>query len=308
MLYKSKNTIASKIFESAANADDKKRPITTCVQFKNSVSALMDALRLSKQHYVRCIKPNESKKGGLFEEKMVVNQVQYLGLLENVKVRRAGYAFRMPYDRFLSKYKCVAKKHMEWYDNAKEGVTFLVKDLGLEKDVTFGKTKLFIRSPKSIFSMEEARMKFLMTLAGQIDKSHHDDIIWADKVFGFDKNCKRVPLHVAIAAQGVHVFDGKKLLHRAPLTDFNGITLPEGDGWMVMHLLLGPQGKQEEFVYLVENCYKVDVEAVLGVLKACSTSLNIYYSSTIPLAASDPKEAKRQQKEAAAAGKKCIIL
>ena len=28
-------------------------------------------------------------------------KVRYLGLLENVRVRRAGFAFRMPFNRFL---------------------------------------------------------------------------------------------------------------------------------------------------------------------------------------------------------------
>jgi len=269
----------------------------------------MDTLRISKQHYIRCIKPNESKRGGVFEEQLVTNQVQYLGLLENVKVRRAGYAFRMPYDRFLSKYKCIAKKTLEWYQDPKEGTTYIIKEYGFEKDVKFGKSKLFVRSPKTVFELEEHRTKFLLGLAAQIEKSHHDDIIWADKVFGFDGNCKRVPLLVAIAAQGVHVFDGKKLLHRAPLEDFSGITLPEQDGWMVLHMMLGkPDKPKHEFLYLIENVYKIDVEAVLGVLKACNTNLELAYSSTIPMAAQDPKEAKRQQALAASEGKKCNIL
>jgi len=274
----------------------------------------MDTLKVSKQHYVRCIKPNESKRGGVIEEPMVLNQIQYLGLLENVKVRRAGYAFRMPYDKFLSKYKCVSKKHMEWEPNSQGGCTAIIKEFGIDGDCTFGKTKLFVRSPKSVFALEELRTKFHVSLAAMIEKSHHDDIIFADKVFGFDKNCKRAPLLLAIAAQGVHVFEGKKLLHRAPMEDFSGITLPsEGnDGWMVLHMSFPSPGgnnqPKEEFLYLVENIYKSEVEAVIGVLKACNTNIAICYSSTIPLAASDPKEAKRQKAAAAAAGKKCTIL
>jgi myosin heavy subunit len=42
---------------------------------------------------------------------MVQAQSLYLGLLENVKVRRAGYAFRMPYDRFVAKYKATTAGH-----------------------------------------------------------------------------------------------------------------------------------------------------------------------------------------------------
>eukprot|EP01103_Thecamoeba_quadrilineata_P016539 TRINITY_DN5557_c0_g2_i1.p1 TRINITY_DN5557_c0_g2~~TRINITY_DN5557_c0_g2_i1.p1 ORF type:complete len:823 (-),score=171.98 TRINITY_DN5557_c0_g2_i1:77-2545(-) len=307
MMYKSSNSVASSLFEKEAKDDDnKKRPITTCVQFKNSVSELMDTLRISKQHYIRCIKPNESKRGGIIEEQLVLNQIQYLGLLENVKVRRAGYAFRLPYDKFISKYKCISKKDKDWEPDSKAGTTAILKEFGLEGDCAYGKTKIFIRSPKSVFALEEHRTKFLVNTAALIEKSHHDDIIFADKCFGFNKDCKRVGLTIAIAAQGVHVFDGKKLLHRAPMQDFSGITLPTDDGWMVLHLVFPPQ--KDEFLYLIENVYKAEIEQVMNVLKACNANLELAYSSVIPLVAQDPKEAKKQKAAAAAMGKKCIIL
>ena len=34
---------------------------------------------------------------------LVIKQVRYLGLLENVKVRRAGYAARVTFNKFMSK-------------------------------------------------------------------------------------------------------------------------------------------------------------------------------------------------------------
>lgn len=52
-------------------------------------------------YYVRCIKPNEEKSPLLFNDTRVEHQVLYLGLLENVRVRRAGFAYRMHYTRFL---------------------------------------------------------------------------------------------------------------------------------------------------------------------------------------------------------------
>jgi len=50
---------------------------------------------------VRCIKPNEDKSPTQFNYERCKHQVMYLGLLENVRVRRAGFAFRMNYTRFL---------------------------------------------------------------------------------------------------------------------------------------------------------------------------------------------------------------
>lgn len=53
---------------------------------------------------MRCIKPNDQKSPTLFDEERCRHQVAYLGLLENVRVRRAGFAYRQPYDRFLLRY------------------------------------------------------------------------------------------------------------------------------------------------------------------------------------------------------------
>jgi myosin-1 len=50
---------------------------------------------------VRCVKPNEMKSPVLFDAARCQHQVAYLGLLENVRVRRAGFAYRQGYSRFL---------------------------------------------------------------------------------------------------------------------------------------------------------------------------------------------------------------
>lgn len=54
---------------------------------------------------MRCIKPNDVKSPLLFEHERCRHQVEYLGLLENVRVRRAGFANRQEYPRFLQRYE-----------------------------------------------------------------------------------------------------------------------------------------------------------------------------------------------------------
>lgn len=49
----------------------------------------------------RCIKPNETKRPRDWEEQRVKHQVEYLGLKENIRVRRAGFAYRRPFNKFL---------------------------------------------------------------------------------------------------------------------------------------------------------------------------------------------------------------
>jgi len=58
----------------------------------------------------RCIKPNDKKAAHIFTDSLVCHQVRYLGLMENVRVRRAGYAFRQAYESCLERYKMLCKQ------------------------------------------------------------------------------------------------------------------------------------------------------------------------------------------------------
>uniref|UniRef100_A0A8C8S4P5 Myosin IB n=1 Tax=Pelusios castaneus TaxID=367368 RepID=A0A8C8S4P5_9SAUR len=87
-----------------------KRPPTAGSQFKASVATLMKNLQTKNPNYIRCIKPNDKKAAHIFSDALVCHQVRYLGLLENVRVRRAGYAFRQPYELCLERYKMLCKQ------------------------------------------------------------------------------------------------------------------------------------------------------------------------------------------------------
>ena len=64
---------------------------------------LVQTLMKCTPHYIRCIKPNETKRARDWEESRVRHQVEYLGLRENIRVRRAGYAYRRAFAKFLQR-------------------------------------------------------------------------------------------------------------------------------------------------------------------------------------------------------------
>jgi len=74
-----------------------------CVYVCVQVNLLMETLGKCVPHYIRCIKPNNVKRSGVFEDQLCMHQVRYLGLYENVRVRRAGFAFRCTFQRFLKR-------------------------------------------------------------------------------------------------------------------------------------------------------------------------------------------------------------
>ncbi|KAJ8922250.1 hypothetical protein NQ315_004187 [Exocentrus adspersus] len=136
----------------------KKRPETAITQFKNSLNNLMIILRDKEPSYIRCIKPNDTKSPAIFDEQLVKHQIKYLGLMENLRVRRAGFAYRRLYERFLQRYKCLSKETWpNYHGSPKDGVQILATKLGYDKDdYQMGKTKIFIRHPKTLFATEDA--------------------------------------------------------------------------------------------------------------------------------------------------------
>uniref|UniRef100_A0A674CK32 Myosin 1D n=1 Tax=Salmo trutta TaxID=8032 RepID=A0A674CK32_SALTR len=140
-----------------------KRPLTAATLFKNSMIALVENLACKEPYYVRCIKPNDVKSPLLFEHERCRHQVEYLGLLENVRVRRAGFANRQEYPRFLQRYKMISEFTWPNHDlpSEKEAVKKLLQGCGFEQDVAYGKTKVFIRTPRTLFCLEEQRTEMV---------------------------------------------------------------------------------------------------------------------------------------------------
>ncbi|KAG5264689.1 hypothetical protein AALO_G00256930 [Alosa alosa] len=143
-----------------------KRPLTAATLFKNSIIALVDKLACKEPYYVRCVKPNEMKSAVLFDDARCQHQVAYLGLLENVRVRRAGFAYRQPYARFLQRYKMTCEytwpNHLMATD--REAVEAIVTQHGFEGDVAYGHTKLFVRTPRSLYTLEQERAALIPIL------------------------------------------------------------------------------------------------------------------------------------------------
>lgn len=153
----STNDIIAKVYPKSELVA-KKRPVTAATQFKLSLSKLMDILMSKEPSYVRCIKPNDHKRGLDFDKQLVRHQVKYLGLMENLRVRRAGFAYRRSYEIFLERYKSLCPKTWPSYQgSAKDGVRLLVQTLKYsDEEYRMGATKIFIRLPKTLFRTEDA--------------------------------------------------------------------------------------------------------------------------------------------------------
>uniref|UniRef100_A0A4W6DJL4 Osteoclast-stimulating factor 1 n=1 Tax=Lates calcarifer TaxID=8187 RepID=A0A4W6DJL4_LATCA len=142
------------------------------MQYKQA-NSLVQTLMKCTPHYIRCIKPNETKKPRDWEENRVRHQVEYLGLRENIRVRRAGYAYRRVFNKFLQRYAILTKETWpRWRGEERQGVLHLLNSVHMDQDqFQLGKTKVFIKAPESLFLLEEMRERKYNGYARVIQKA-----------------------------------------------------------------------------------------------------------------------------------------
>jgi len=74
-------------------------------QFQAQLGVLLSEIRACHIHFVRCIRPNSTQIPHQFENEVVSRQLQCAGVLDAVRIRKAGYSERMKVKDFLERYK-----------------------------------------------------------------------------------------------------------------------------------------------------------------------------------------------------------
>uniref|UniRef100_A0A8C6XXV4 Myosin IEb n=1 Tax=Naja naja TaxID=35670 RepID=A0A8C6XXV4_NAJNA len=161
------------LMQSKPPHEKKGRPTTAGSKIKKQANSLVSTLMKCSPHYIRCIKPNETKKSRDWEESRVKHQVEYLGLQENIRVRRAGYAYRRVFQKFLQRYAILTPETWPcWRGDERQGVVHLMKSVNMDPDqFQLGRTKVFIKAPESLFLLEEMRERRYDGFARVIQKA-----------------------------------------------------------------------------------------------------------------------------------------
>ncbi|XP_061674276.1 unconventional myosin-Ih [Syngnathoides biaculeatus] len=169
----SKNPIVRQSF-SCMEPDSRRRPETVATQFKSSLMKLTEILVAKDAWYIRCLKSNESRTPGQFDEALIRHQIKYLGLMQHLRVRRAGFAYRRKYEVFLQRYKALCPATWpHWRGDAADGVLMLVQHLGyFPNEYKMGRTKIFIRHPRTLYATEDAFEKCKHQLATRLQAKY----------------------------------------------------------------------------------------------------------------------------------------
>uniref|UniRef100_A0A096LUU3 Si:ch73-194h10.2 n=1 Tax=Poecilia formosa TaxID=48698 RepID=A0A096LUU3_POEFO len=153
-------------------SDGKKRVPTLSGQFRQSLDSLMKTLTVCQPYFIRCIKPNDFKKPMLFDRELCIRQLRYSGMMETIRIRKAGYPVRYTFSEFLDRYRVllrisVCDPKTESQETCCENICKRV--LAGEGDWKTGKTKIFLKDFHDT-TLELERIKELNVKALLIQK------------------------------------------------------------------------------------------------------------------------------------------
>ncbi len=84
--------------------------VTVSRTFRLQLHDLMQTLRSTEPHYIKCVKPNSVKAPGGFSPHLVLQQLRYSGVLEVIRIRQEAYAVRVPYDEFSERFQLLLRE------------------------------------------------------------------------------------------------------------------------------------------------------------------------------------------------------
>ncbi|CAF1220495.1 unnamed protein product [Adineta steineri] len=146
---------------------------TISATHREQLHKLMNTLKQTHPHFVRCIIPNEIKTGGVLDSHLVMHQLTCNGVLEGIRICRKGFPNRMIYSEFKQRYSILSPSAIpKGFVDANKATEDILKNIGLSEDLyRCGSTKVFFKAG-TLGQLEdmrdEALSKIIAYLQGQI--------------------------------------------------------------------------------------------------------------------------------------------
>ena len=250
LVSESSNNFVHSLFPHQVNQDDKRRPPTAGDKIKASANDLVGTLMKATPSYIRTIKPNDNKSPTEYNTGNVMHQIKYLGLQENVRIRRAGFAYRQTFDKFVERFYLLSPKtsyagDYTWTGDALSGTKQILKDTSIPvEEYQMGVTKAFIKTPETLFALEHMRDRYWHNMAIRIQRAWRNYLRYrtecAIRIQRFWRRISGGGEFQVLRDQGHQVLGGRKerrrfslLGSRRFLGDYLGIANNGGSGEMI---------------------------------------------------------------------------
>ena len=140
---------------------------TVTTKFKTQLGSLMAQISKTSVQYVRCIKPNRLKSTTVMNNLMVVEQLRCAGVIEAIRISRAGYPNRMLHSEFVPRFKLLNPEAQLQGDGKKQCATLGGIVLADKAEAyQIGHTKIYFKAGV-LEKLEERRGQIVL---GQIIK------------------------------------------------------------------------------------------------------------------------------------------
>ena len=260
LVAESSNSFVSQLFPHQVNQDDKRRPPTAGDKIKASANDLVSTLMKSSPSYIRTIKPNDNKSPSEYNVANVMHQIKYLGLQENVRIRRAGFAYRSTFDRFVERFYLLSPKtsyagNYTWTGDSLSGTKQILKDTSIPpEEHQMGVTKVFIKTPETLFALEALRDRYWHNMAIRIQRAWRNYLRYraecATRIQRFWRRVNGGLEFIKVRDYGHQILGGKKERRRFSLVgsrrflgDYMGISNRGGSGELIRNSI-NMRGKQ----------------------------------------------------------------
>ncbi|KAK5213185.1 class II myosin [Exophiala xenobiotica] len=243
----SSNSFLHELFPNQVNQDDKRRPPTAGDKIKSSANELVETLMQAQPSYIRTIKPNENKSSKEYNEPNVLHQIKYLGLQENVRIRRAGFAYRQAFEKFVERFALLSPRlsyagEYTYTGDVRTASEIIFKDTSIPpEEYQMGVTKAFIKSPETLFGLEHMRDRYWHNMAVRIQRAWRNYLRYraeaATRIQRFWRKSKVGVKEIEFRDQGHQLLGGRKERRRYSLLgsrrffgDYLGLNMPGGQG------------------------------------------------------------------------------
>ncbi|KAK7166705.1 hypothetical protein R3I93_006462 [Phoxinus phoxinus] len=145
------------------------QPSTVAAKFQQSLQELLDKMERCNPFFVRCMKPNNNKEPGIFDPELVATQLRYSGIWDTIRIRKEGYPVRVPFHKFLNRYKALLGMKKPPPPDGDNCVIMLMKLCPINKgDYQVGVSKIFLKEEvNQLLESKRDRMRHVAALTLQ---------------------------------------------------------------------------------------------------------------------------------------------